>query len=129
MLKVSFPDGAIKDYDKGITPFKIAKSISNSLSKKLLSASYNGKQVESSTKLNEDGKIEFHFWDDLKGKSAFWHSSAHLMAEALESLYPGVKLGIGPAVDNGFYYDVDFGEMIFDGEQLFLIEEKMLELF
>ena len=110
MLKVSFPDGAIKHYDEGITPFQIAESISNSLSKKLLSASYNGKQVESNTELNEDGKIEFHFWDDLKGKSAFWHSSAHLFAQIILELYPNSKLTIGPPIENGFYYDVDLGD-------------------
>ena len=103
MLKVSFPDGAIKQYNEGITPFQIAESISNSLSKKLLSASYNGKQVESNTELNEDGKIEFHFWDDLKGKSAFWHSSAHLFAQIILELYPNSKLTIGPPIENGFY--------------------------
>jgi threonyl-tRNA synthetase len=84
--------------------------------------------VDASTLINSDASLELLTWKDLDGKATMWHSSAHLMAEALESLYPGVKLGIGPAIDSGFYYDVDFGEMVFDGEQLFLIEEKMLEL-
>ena len=127
MLKVSFPDGAIKNYDKGITPFKIAKSISNSLSKKLLSASYNGKQVEPSTKLNKDGKIEFHFWDDLKGKSAFWHSSAHLFAQVILELYPNSKLTIGPAIENGFYYDVDLGEESISENDFEKIEKMMID--
>ena len=127
MLKVSFPDGAIKHYDEGITPFQIAESISNSLSKKLLSASYNGKQVESNTELNEDGKIEFHFWDDLKGKSAFWHSSAHLFAQIILELYPNSKLTIGPPIENGFYYDVDLGDESISENDFEKIEKMMIE--
>ena len=127
MLKVSFPDGAIKHYDEGITPFQIAESISNSLSKKLLSASYNGKQVESNTELNEDGKIEFHFWDDLKGKSAFWHSSAHLFAQIIIELYPKSKLTIGPPIENGFYYDVDLGDESISENDFEKIEKMMIE--
>ena len=127
MLKVSFPDGAIKHYDEGITPIQIAESISNSLSKKLLSASYNGKQVESNTELNEDGKIEFHFWDDLKGKSAFWHSSAHLFAQIILELYPNSKLTIGPPIENGFYYDVDLGDESISENDFEKIEKMMIE--
>ena len=127
MLKVSFPDGAIKHYDEGITPFQIAENISNSLSKKLLSASYNGKQVESNTELNEDGKIEFHFWDDLKGKSAFWHSSAHLFAQVILKLYPNSKLTIGPPIENGFYYDVDLGNESISENDFEKIEKMMIE--
>ena len=127
MIKVSFPDGAIKHYDEGITPFQIAESISNSLSKKLLSASYNGKQVESNTELNEDGKIEFHFWDDLKGKSAFWHSSAHLFAQIILELYPNSKLTIGPPIENGFYYDVDLGDESISENDFEKIEKMMIE--
>ena len=127
MLKVSFPDGAIKHYDEGITPFQIAESISNSLSKKLLSASYNGKQVESNTELNEDGKIEFHFWDDLKGKSAFWHSSAHLFAQIILELYPNSKLTIGPPIENGFYYDVDLVDESISENDFEKIEKMMIE--
>ena len=127
MLKVSFPDGAIKHYSIGITPFQIAESISNSLSKKLLSASYNGKQVETNTELNEDGKIEFHFWDDLKGKSAFWHSSAHLFAQIILELYPNSKLTIGPPIENGFYYDVDLGDESISENDFEKIEKMMIE--
>ena len=127
MLKVSFPDGAIKEYNKGITPFEIAESISNSLSKKLLSVSYNGKQIESSTQLNKDGEIEFHFWDDLKGKSAFWHSSAHLFAQVILELYPDSKLTIGPPIENGFYYDVDLGKESISENDFEKIEKKMIE--
>ena len=127
MLKVSFPDGAIKEYDKGITPFKIAESISNSLSKKLLSVSYNGKQIESSTQLDKDGKIEFHFWDDLKGKSAFWHSTAHLFAQVILDLYPDSKLTIGPPIENGFYYDVDLGKESISENDFEEIEKMMIQ--
>ena len=127
MLEVSFPDGAIKQYDEGITPFQIAESISNSLSKKLLSASYNGKQVESNTALDEDGKIEFHFWDDLKGKSAFWHSSAHLFAQVMLKLYPNSKLTIGPPIENGFYYDIDLGDESISENDFERIEKMMIE--
>ena len=127
MLKVSFPDGAIKHYNEGITPFQIAENISNSLSKKLLSASYNGKQVESNTELNEDGKIEFHFWDDLKGKSAFWHSSAHLFAQIILELYPNSKLTIGPPIENGFYYDVDLVDESISENDFEKIEKMMIE--
>ena len=127
MLKVSFPDGAIKEYDKGITPFKIAESISNSLSKKLLSVSYNGKQIESSTQLDKDGKIEFHFWDDLKGKSAFWHSTAHLFAQVILDLYPDSKLTIGPPIENGFYYDVDLGKESITENDFEEIEKMMIQ--
>ena len=127
MLKVSFPDGAIKHYNEGITPFQIAENISNSLSKKLLSASYNGKQVESNTELNEDGKIEFHFWDDLKGKSAFWHSSAHLFAQVILKLYPNSKLTIGPPIENGFYYDVDLVDESISENDFEKIEKMMIE--
>ena len=127
MLKVSFPDGAVKKYDKGITPFEIAETISNSLSKKLLSVSYNGKQIESSTQLNKDGEIEFYFWDDLKGKSAFWHSSAHLFAQVILELYPDSKLTIGPPIENGFYYDVDLGKESISENDFEKIEKMMIE--
>ena len=91
MIKITFPDGVKKDFNKGVTPFEIANSISNSLAKKLLSVSFNKKQIESSTELHENGSIEFHFWDDLKGKSAFWHSSAHLFAQVILELYPDLE--------------------------------------
>jgi threonyl-tRNA synthetase len=106
----------------------VALEISEGLARNVLAAKVNGTTVDASTLINSDASLELLTWKDLDGKATMWHSSAHLMAEALESLYPGVKLGIGPAIDSGFYYDVDFGEMVFDGEQLFLIEEKMLEL-
>ena len=127
MLIVTFPDGAQKEYNKGITPYQIAESISHSLAKRLLSASFNNKQVESSTELFENGEIEFYFWNDLKGKSAFWHSSAHLFAQIILELYPNSKLTIGPPIENGFYYDVDLGDQILSEKDFETIEKKMIE--
>ena len=127
MLKVTFPDGAQKEYDKGITPLEIAQSISHSLAKRLLSASFNNKQIESSTKILENGNIEFYFWDDVKGKHAFWHSSAHLFAQIILELYPKSKLTIGPPIDNGFYYDVDLGDKIISENDFEKIEKMMID--
>ena len=125
---ITLPDGSEKEYPGPVTPMDVALEISEGLVRNVLAAKVNGTTVDASTLINSDASLELLTWKDLDGKATMWHSSAHLMAEALESLYPGVKLGIGPAIDSGFYYDVDFGEMVFDGEQLFLIEEKMLEL-
>ena len=125
---ITLPDGSEKEYPGPVTPMDVALEISEGLARNVLAAKVNGTTVDASTLINSDASLELLTWKDLDGKATMWHSSAHLMAEALESLYPGVKLGIGPAIDSGFYYDVDFGEMVFDGEQLFLIEEKMLEL-
>ena len=127
MLKITFPDGAEKKYKKGIKPIEIAQSISNSLAKKLLSVSFNKAQVESSTQLHEDGDIEFHFWDDPKGKSAFWHSSAHLFAQVVKELYPKSKLTIGPPIENGFYYDLDMGDETISENDFGKIEKRMIE--
>ena len=109
-IKISFPDSSVKEYKSGISSLEIAKSISNSLAKKILVASFNDVHIDLSTELTENGSIKFFTWDDIEGKKTFWHSSAHLLAEAVESLYPGVKFGIGPPIDNGFYYDIDFME-------------------
>ena len=125
---ITLPDGSEKEYARPVTPMDVALEISEGLARNVLAAKVNGTTVDASTLINTDVSLELLTWKDLDGKGTMWHSSAHLMAEALESLYPGVKLGIGPAIDSGFYYDVDFGEMVFDGEQLVLIEEKMLEL-
>ena len=125
---ITLPDGSKKKYPGPVTPMDVALEISEGLARNVLAAKVNGTTVDASVSINVDARLELLTWKDVEGKATLWHSSAHLMAEALESLYPGVKLGIGPAIDNGFYYDVDFGEMDFDGEQLFLIEEKMLEL-
>ena len=125
---ITLPDGSKKKYPGPVTPMDVALEISEGLARNVLAAKVNGTTVDASVSINVDARLELLTWKDVEGKATLWHSSAHLMAEALESLYPGVKLGIGPAIDNGFYYDVDFGEIDFDGEQLFLIEEKMLEL-
>ena len=105
---IKFPDSSTKEYSSGITCYDIVKSISNSLAKKVLAASFNNDIIDISTPLSDDGEIKFLTWDDEEGKSTFWHSSAHILAEAVESLYPGVKFGIGPPIANGFYYDIDF---------------------
>ena len=120
-IKISFPDSSVKEYKSGISSIEIAKSISNSLAKKILVASFNDVHIDLSTELTENGSIKFFTWDDIEGKKTFWHSSAHLLAEAVESLYPGVKFGIGPPIDNGFYYDIDFMEYDSSGINLSLI--------
>ena len=118
---ITLPDGSKKEYPGPVTPMDVALEISEGLARNVLAAKVNGTTVDASVSINVDARLELLTWKDVEGKATLWHSSAHLMAEALESLYPGVKLGIGPAIDNGFYYDVDFSEMDFDGEQLFLI--------
>ena len=127
MLNITFPDGAQKEYKKGIKPIEIAQSISNSLAKKLLSVSFNKEQIESSTQLYEDGRIEFHFWDDPKGKSAFWHSSAHLFAQVIKEIYPKSKLTIGPPIENGFYYDLDLGDETISENDFEKIEKRIIQ--
>ena len=128
MIKITFPDGNIREYQPGVTSMEIAKSISEGLARKILSAEVNGEIWDLSRPITTDATIKLLSWDDEKGKSTFWHSSAHLMAEALEALYPGVKFGIGPPIDHGFYYDVDLGGKVLNAEDLPKIEEKMKEL-
>ena len=128
MIKITFPDGNIREYQPGVTSMEIAKSISEGLARKILSAEVNGETWDLSRPITTDATIKLLSWDDEKGKSTFWHSSAHLMAEALEALYPGVKFGIGPPIDYGFYYDVDLGGKVLNAEDLPKIEEKMKEL-
>ena len=127
-INVQFPDNSNKNFQSGISCLEIVKSISNSLAKKVLVASYNENLIDLSTKLTTDGKIKFYTWDDTEGKSTFWHSSAHLLAESIESLYPGVKFGIGPPISNGFYYDIDFVDYDVSKIDLSKIEEKFLSL-
>lgn len=127
MVKITFPDGNIREYPKGVTGLEIAKSISDRLAKEVLSVTVNGETRDLTRPITTDSTIKLHKWDDEEGKHAFWHSSAHLMAEALEALYPGVKLGIGPSIENGFYYDVDFGTQTITEADLPAIENKMLE--
>ncbi|MEY3375866.1 MAG: hypothetical protein RL463_171 [Bacteroidota bacterium] len=128
MINVRFPDGAVRTYEKGITPMAIAKSISEGLAKKVIAASVDGVVCDASTPLNNDIALKLHTWDDTEGKSTFWHSSAHLLAEAVESLFPGVKFWVGPAVDKGFYYDMDLGGRHISEENLLSLEKKMNEL-
>jgi threonyl-tRNA synthetase len=127
-IKVTLPDGTIREYQKGITALEIAKSISEGLARNVLSAKINDKVVDAVLPINEDCQFQLLTFNDTEGKSTLWHSSAHLMAEALEALYPGVKLGIGPSIENGFYYDVDFGDKSISPDDLPKIEQKMLEL-
>jgi len=128
MVQISFPDGAVKEFDSGITAIEIAKSISHGLAKKVLAAKINGEVWESTRPITENSTIQLLTWDDREGESTFWHSSAHLLAEAIEALYPGAKFGIGPAIEKGFYYDIDFGEHTLSENDFSKIEKKMKEL-
>ena len=129
MINITFPDNSVKEFAEGSTPLDIAKALSNSLAKEVLSASFNGQPWDATRPINEDGTLVFYKWDDEEGKHTFRHSAAHLMAEALEALYPGTKFGIGPALENGFYYDVlpAEGQVIKDSD-FAAIENKMMEL-
>ena len=128
MIKITFPDGNVKEFDKGVTPYQIAESISPRFAADVLAAKVNGNKWDISRPIEEDAKIELFKWDSPEGKHAFWHSSAHLLAEALQELFPGVKFGIGPAIENGFYYDIDPGEHKITAEDMPRIEKKMMEI-
>lgn len=128
MINVTFPDGAVRQYAPGTTAMDVAKSISEGLARNVLAAKVNGEVRDLLRPITEDSAMTFLKWEDKEAKTTFWHSSAHLMAEALEALYPGVKLGIGPAIENGFYYDVDLGDRQLVAADLPKIEQKMLEL-
>lgn len=128
MINITFPDGAVRQYESGVTALDIAKSISEGLARKVLAAKVNGQVVDATRPLTTDATLQLLTWTDTDGKSTMWHSSAHLMAEALEALYPGVKLGYGPAIDAGFYYDIDLGDRTISEEDLKAIEAKMVEL-
>ena len=128
-IKITFPDGSIREYNQGITSFDIANDISPRLAADVLSATVNGEVWDLNRSINSDATVKLNKWDDPEGKYAFWHSSAHLMAEALESIYPGTKFGIGPPIENGFYYDVDLaGGISISEADLPMIENKMQEL-
>ncbi|NEW80345.1 MAG: threonine--tRNA ligase [Gelidibacter sp.] len=128
MIQITLPDGSKKEFQKGSTPLDVAKSISEGFARNVISAEFNSKTVEISTPLNENGNLILYTFDDAQGKKAFWHSSAHLMAQAITSFYPNVKLTIGPAIDNGFYYDLDLGEDVISDKDFPAIEQKMLEM-
>ena len=127
-IKITFPDGRVAEYDKGITSMQIASSISEGLARNVLGAKVNGNVVDASRPIQEDSTVQLLTWNDKEGKSTFWHSSAHLMAEALEALHPGTKFGIGPAIENGFYYDIDTGDKILSANDFQKIEQKIIEL-
>ena len=128
MIKVSLPDGTVKEFESGATPMDVAKSISEGFARNVISAKFNDTVVESSTPLTTDGSLILYTWNDKDGKKAFWHSTSHVMAQAIEILYPGSKLTIGPAIENGFYYDVDFGDQKISENDFKKIEDKMLEI-
>src|SRR5574344_1736629 len=127
MIKITFPDNSVKEYAAGTTAMQIAESISPRLAKEVLAAGVNGEIWDLTRPINEDASLKLYKWEDEEGKHAFWHSGAHLMAEALQELYPGIKFGIGPAVENGFYYDVDPGDTVIKESDFPAIEAKMLE--
>lgn len=129
MIKITFPDNSVREFEKGVTGLQIAESISSRLAREVLAASVNGETWDLTRPINEDAAVQLLKWEDDEGKHAYWHSSAHLMAEALQELYPGIKFGIGPAIENGFYYDVDPGEGVSIKDSDFpAIEAKMKEL-
>ena len=128
MIQVSFPDGAVRSYENGVSALDIAKSISEGLARKVLVASVNGVVVDATRPITADAAVKFLTWEDEAGKNTFWHSTAHLMAEAVEAIFPGVKFWVGPALDKGFYYDMDLGDRKITEEDLLAIEKKMAEL-
>src|SRR5579859_7154227 len=128
MINITLPDGSVRQYEKGTTSMQIAMSISEGLARNVLAAEVDGQVWDANRPIDQDAHVKLLTWNDTNGKSTFWHSSAHLMAEALEALYPGTKFGIGPAIETGFYYDVDFGDREFSSDDFKQIEDKMLEL-
>ena len=127
-INIKFPDGSVRSYEQGVTGFEIAQSISEGLARMALSIKVDHEVWDLNREIIKDSEVKLLTWRDIEGKSTFWHSSAHLMAEALEAVYPGIKFGIGPSIDNGFYYDVDFGSQEFDAADLEKVEKKMLEI-
>jgi len=128
MISISFPDGAVREYDNGVTALDIAKSISEGLAKKVLAAKVNGEVWDATRPINANATLNLLTWNDPEGQNTFWHSSAHLLAEAVESVFPGVKFWVGPALEKGFYYDMDLGDRKMNEEDLLLLERKMNEL-
>ncbi|CAM4039420.1 threonine--tRNA ligase [Gillisia limnaea] len=128
MIKISLPDGTVKEFESNSNPMDVAKSISEGFARNVISAKFNDTIVETTTPLTTDGSLVLYTWNDKEGKKAFWHSSSHVMAQAIEDLYPGSKLTIGPAIENGFYYDIDFGDQKISENDFKKIEDKMLEI-
>ena len=127
MIKITLPDGSQRKCQEGVTPYQIAEEISTRLAQDVLAAEVDGKIVDLSTPLMQDANVKLLKWEDDGGKHAYWHTSAHLMAEAIQALYPHAQFGIGPAIENGFYYDIDTGDTVLKESDLAKIEEKMLE--
>lgn len=123
-INITLADGSIRQYDHGVTAMDVALSISEGLARNVLSASVDGEIWDASRPIEKDASVRLFTWNDKEGKATFWHSSAHLMAEALEALYPGIKFGIGPAIESGFYYDVDTGSVTLTPEDFPKIEQK-----
>ena len=128
MINITFPDNSVKAFEPGVTPLQIAESLSPQLAREVLAASVDGQEWDISRPIQSDASLKLFKWDDPEGKHAFWHSSAHLLAEALQELFPGVKFGIGPAVENGFYYDIDPNGHQITAADFPAIEKRMLEL-
>lgn len=128
MIKITLPDGSVRSFDKDVTPYEVAADISEGFARNVISAKFNNDVVETTTPLTTDGSLTLYTWRDDEGKKAFWHSSAHVLAQALEELYPNVKLWVGPAIENGFYYDVDLGEESISDKDFKTIENKMIEI-
>ncbi len=125
MIHITLPDGAVREYEAGVSALDIAKSISEGLARKVLAAEVDGEVVDAFRPIDKDASLKLLTWDDKGGKSTFWHSSAHLMAEAIEDIFPGTKFGIGPAIETGFYYDIDLGDRSITEEDLQKIEKKV----
>ena len=128
MINIILNDGTLKKFQKGVSVLDIAKNISEGFARNVISAKFNDVAIETTTCLNCDGVLEFYTWENEDGKKAFWHSSSHILAQAIQELYKGIKLTIGPAIDKGFYYDVDFGENSISENDFKNIETKMLEI-
>jgi threonyl-tRNA synthetase len=127
MINITLPDGSVRAYESGTSAMDIAKSISEGLARKVLAATVNSQVVDASSPINTDASLKLLTWDDKEAKSTFWHSSAHLMAEAVQSVFPHAKFWVGPAVDRGFYYDIDLGDTKMSEEDLLVLEKKMNE--
>ncbi len=128
MIKITLPDGSVRKYASGVTPHEVALSISEGLARNVISANFNGTTVETTTPLTTNGSLTLYTWNDADGKKAFWHSTSHVMAQVLQEMYPGIKLTIGPAIENGFYYDVDFGENKISENDFKAIEDRILAI-
>lgn len=128
MINITLPDGAVREYENGTTALEVALSISEGLARNVLGAKINGELWDATRPINADSNLQLLTWNDLQGKETMWHSSAHLMAEALEFLYPGVKFGIGPPIETGFYYDIDLGEKLFPQMILLKLKRKLSSL-